>query len=125
MIPIATKCRLGAWFAGLFLFAQILGVGPVLREHTTHVAETELALSTGNAAFLTISHSQRYHHYRGDADGFAQHHELQDLTGAYTCVASPCEPAFVHAATTAYASDTLRESQPILLERPPKPFLSV
>ena len=123
MIPIARQRRLGAWLAGLFLFAQIFGVVPILSEHAAHVAESELALSSENASFSPVS--QRHHHYRGDADGFIQHHELQDLTGAYICFASQCEAVFVHVAITSYAPDALSEADPVLLERPPKHLLSV
>jgi hypothetical protein len=113
---------LGPWFVGLFLLAQIFGVVPLMSSHTTHVAEAQLVLSKDNAS--TESIPQRHHHH-GDADGSIQHHELQDLNGSLACLVSSCEIACVYVAITAYAPDALAEADPILLERPPKPFLSI
>jgi hypothetical protein len=63
-------------------------------------------------------------HYRGDADGFIQYHELQNLNGTLACLSSRCEIAFVYVANTDYVPAALAEGDPILLERPPKPTLS-
>jgi hypothetical protein len=121
MIPQAARRRLGPWLIGLFLIAQTCGVVQLLSQHTAHVAETHAALAdrtdAGNA-----SHA---HHHRGDADGAIQHHELQDLTGGPACLSGGCELAFTHVTITAYASDVLIENNPGLMERPPKPLLSV
>jgi hypothetical protein len=122
MIAIAGMHRCGRWFVGLFLVAQIFGVVPLMGGHAAHVAETELAISyhyvdTGNAT--------HFHHHRGDADGFIQHHELQDLSGALTGLGAGSDIAFVGAAMATYAPGALVEADPVLLERPPKPILSV
>jgi hypothetical protein len=74
---------------------------------------------TGDASY------GHHHHHDGDADGAIEHHELQDLNGTPAYLMAGCEPAFTHDAITAYVSDALVESNPVLLERPPKPFLSV
>jgi hypothetical protein len=121
MISTAVMRRLGTWLVGLFLIAQIFGVVSVLSEHTAHVATTELqpaqvSASTGNVP--------RGRHHHGDADGFIQHHELQDLTGTLTCLSSRCEMVFVYVANTDYVPAALAEGDPILLERPPKATLS-
>jgi hypothetical protein len=50
---------------------------------------------------------------------------LQDLTGGPACLSGGCELAFTHVTITAYASDVLIENNPGLMERPPKPLLSV
>lgn len=121
MIPMTALRRLGPWLVGLFLIAQVFGVVPLISGHTAHVAETQLILSKDNAS--TGSIPQRHHHH-GDADGFIQHHELQDLNGALTCLVS-CEIVFVHVAITAYVPNALTEADPILLKRPPKPLLSI
>lgn len=121
MIRSAALRRLGPSLIGLFIIAQICGVVQLLGEHTAHVAASELILSnataTGNAP-----HSR--HHY-GDADGAIQHHQLQDLTGAPESLIAGSEPAFTHVRITAYLADPLIEGNPVLLERPPKTFLSV
>ena len=121
MIRQAALRRLGPWLIGLFIIAQISGVVRLLGEHTAHVAECELILSNATAT-VNIPHG---HHHYGDADGAIQHHELQDLNGAPTSLIAGCELAFTHFTITAYVSDALTEGTPVLLERPPKPFLSV
>ena len=123
MIPKATLRRLGAWLAGLFLIAQIFGLVPLMSEHAAHVAESALVLSNENAGIGSIP--QNHHHHQGDADGFIQHHELQDLSGTFTCLTSQCDIAFVQVAIAAFVPDALAEADPTLLERPPKHFLSV
>lgn len=122
MIAIAGMHRCGRWLVGLFLIAQIFCVVPLMSGHAAHVAEAELAIfyhhvDTGNPT--------HFHHHHGDADGFIQHHELQDLNGALTILGAGSDIVFVRAAMTAYAPDALVEADPVLLERPPKPILSV
>jgi hypothetical protein len=50
---------------------------------------------------------------------------LQDLTGAPASLIVGCELSFSHVTIAEYVSDVLTESNPALLERPPRPFLSV
>jgi hypothetical protein len=123
MIRQAALRRSAPWLIGLFFIAQICGVGQLLGEHTAHVTESQLILSKV-AVTGDTSHGHHHHHY-GDADGAIQHHELQDLNGAPAYLIAGYELAFTHEAITAYVSDALTESNPVLLERPPKPFLSV
>lgn len=120
MILTAGMRRLSTWLVGLFLIAQIFGVVSLLCEHTAHVATTELQPTQVSASTGNIPQGR---HYRGDADGFIQHHELQDLSGTLTCLSSRCEIAFVYVANTDYVPAALAEGDPILLERPPKPML--
>jgi hypothetical protein len=122
MIQQAALRRLTPWLIGLFFIAQIGGVARLLGEHAAHETESQLILSklavTGNT-------SHGHHHHYGDADGAIQHHELQDLNGAPAYLIAGCDLALTHDTITAYVSDALSESNPVLLERPPKPFLSV
>jgi hypothetical protein len=122
MIPTAAMRCLSTWLVGLFLIAQIFGVVSLLSEHTAHVAATELLPSQVSASTGNIPQG-RHHH--GDADGFIQHHELQDLTGTLTCLSIRCEIVFIYVANTDYVPAALAEGEPILLERPPKAMLSV
>jgi|SRR5215471_8241937 len=122
MIPTAAMRCLSTWLVELFLIAQIFGVGSVLSEHTAHVAATELLPSQVSASTGNIPQG-RHHH--GDADGFIQHHELQDLTGTLTCLSGRCEIVFIYVANTDYVPAALAEGEPILLERPPKAVPSV
>ena len=122
MIAMAAMRRLGPWLVGLFFIAQIFGVVPLMSGHTAHVAETQFALSKGDAGTGNVP--QRHHHH-GDADGFIQHHELQDLNGTITSLAGRGEIACVQVALVTYAPSALTQTDPVLLERPPKPLLSI
>ena len=122
MIRQAALRRLSPWLIGLFMIAQFCAVVQLLSEHTTHEAESQLMLADATVAGNT---SHGHHHHYGDADGSIQHHELQDLTGAPASPVAGCELAFSHVTITGYVSDVLTESNPALLERPPKPILSV
>jgi hypothetical protein len=113
---------LGPYLAGLFLIAQIFGVMPLVSGHIAHVAQTELELSEGQAALAQLP---QQHHHRGDADGSVQHHALQDLSGVVAGPAQSCEVVWVRVTASAPEPDALTEADPVRLERPPKPILSV
>lgn len=121
MIGQAALRRLTPWLIGFFFIAQIGGVARLLSEHTAHVTESQLVFSE---VAVTGAVSLGHHHHYGDADGAIQHHELQDLNGAPAYLIAGCELAFTHDTIT-YVSDAVTESNPVLLERPPKPFLPV
>ena len=122
MIRQAALHRLGPWLIGLFFIAQTCGMVQLLSEHTAHLIESQLILSNGT---VTENTYQSHHHHYGDADGAIQHHELQDLNGAPAWLIVGCELTFKQVILTAYVSDALSESNPGLLERPPKPPSSV
>jgi hypothetical protein len=121
MIRTAAMRRLSTWLVGLFLIAQMFSVVSLLCEHIAHVATTELQPAQVSASTGNIPQGR---HYRGDADGFIQQHELQDLNGTLTCLSSGGEITFVYVANTDYAPAALAEGDPIPLERPPKRTLS-
>jgi hypothetical protein len=121
MISIAIICRrFGHWLIGLFLVAQIFAIVPLISGDIVHAADSELALAdaAGNART-----SQEHHHHRGD--GCTQHHELQDLSGAFLSGAGRSEMSLVPSVVVALAPDALTESNPSRLERPPRLFLSI
>lgn len=117
MMRMATKRRFAQWFGALFLVAQIFGVVPLMSEHAAHIAEAGLAACSDK-----VAHGHCHHH--GDADGFMQHHELQDLCGAFTCKVAEDEVPFVRAVTISCAADVLLTVDPNPLERPPNYVLS-
>jgi hypothetical protein len=123
MISTAANRRLGWWLVGLFLCAQVLGVMPLMSEHTAHVAQTELAFASDHSG--AGHNSGPGHHHRGDADGAVQHHQMQDLSGAFMCGVGPCEIALLRVRVARQEPGGLVEADPILLERPPKTSLSV
>ena len=121
MIPTAATRRLSRWVVGLFVIAQMFSVVSLLSEHAAHVAAVELLPSQASTGTGKVPEGR---HHRGDADGFIQHHELQDLIGTLTCLSSRCEIAFVYVANANYVAAALAQGDPILLERPPRPMLS-
>lgn len=114
--------RLAIWLAGLFVLAQVFGVVSLVASHAAHVAEAELAFVSENPSTENRQHS---HHYRGDADGVAQHHELHDLSGAFLGSSSQTELTFAPVKIAFAVAQALSGSTPLRLERPPKPFLSI
>jgi hypothetical protein len=114
--------RLGIWLAGLFVLAQIFGVVSLVASHAAHVAETELAFVSEGPSTDNRQHS---HHYRGDADGVVQHHELHDLSGAFLGSPSQTDLTFAPVRIVFAVTQALPGSDPLRLERPPKPFLSI
>jgi hypothetical protein len=120
MISTSTARGLTPWVVGLFFLAQIFAVVHLISEHTTHIAQSELGISLDRISTGNIPQG----HHRGDADGFVQHHELQDLNGALTWTVSECGIGFVHAAVCPYTPDALSEGDAIFLERPPRALLS-
>lgn len=121
MIRQAAWRRLSTLLIGLFLTAQVCGVVQLLGEHTTHITESQLALSQTTFA----GSAPRGHHHEGDADGTIQHHELQDLNGAPLRLTTSREPRLRPAALQAYVPHALAGSYPALPERPPMSFPSV
>ncbi len=119
---MVTVRRFAALMAGLFIIAQVFGVFPLISGHTTHVAEIERLAAKQLDANAAGTHGK---HHPGDADGFVQHHELQDLSGTAACAVCFCATDFVQAAIIADVSPALTAADPVLLERPPKQLLSI
>jgi len=123
MISTAAMHRLSPWFVGLFLFAQIFGVIPLISCHSAHAA--------GGASILCEHETdadappQSHHHHLGDADDAAHHHALQDLSGVMASALDRREESLVHIVITAPAPRALAPADQIRLERPPKSVLSV
>ena len=127
-VPMLLKAiarRLSPFIVGLFLAAQIFGVFPLVSEHTAHVAQTDFALAQDCTCQQDcVCKSDMPHgHYRGDADGFVQHHEMQDLSGVLSCAARECDIGSLRVAVALYVASALAEGNLVSLERPPKPIL--
>lgn len=122
MIPMAAMRRMAPLLVGLFFAAQIFGVVPLISCHSAHAAGAFLVVCECNGSTDTLPVR---HHHPGDSDDSAQHHALQDLNGVLVCSPDRREIALVHTAITIRAPSALAEADPIRLERPPKPLLSV
>ena len=122
MLRQTTLRRLSTWLIGLFFWAQIGGVVHLLGEHTAHVTESQLAVAHATVA-AGVTHA--HHHHDGDADGAMQHHELQDLNGAPLRLIVAGALPLMSGTIAPAMPDVLAGRNPVLPERPPKPFLSV
>lgn len=122
MIPIAAVRRLGRWLAALYVVAQICGVVPLMSCHSAHAGADPLVLSECTSGARAVPQG---HHHAGDADDAADHHVLQDLNGVLGFSVDCCEVVWVHIVTPAATQRALVEADPIVLERPPKSFLSI
>lgn len=111
--------RLGPWLVGLYVLAMVAGVMPLMRACNAH-AVAPLAVSESSAPL-----PPQGHHHAGDADDLAHHHALQDLTGVLDWRPVGAGLADAHAAMIAFPARALAEADPVLLERPPRTFLSI
>jgi hypothetical protein len=119
MISTATMRRLGPWLVGLYVLAMVAGVMPLIRACNAHTI-APLAVSESGAPA-----QPQDHHHAGDTDDVAHHHALQDLTGVLDSRLARTEIAVVHSTMIASPTRALAEADPVLLERPPKTFLSI
>jgi hypothetical protein len=119
MISTATLRRLGPWLVGLYVLAMVAGVMPLIRACNAH-AVASLAVSEPSGLIVPQGH-----HHAGDADDLAHHHALQDLTGVLDWRPAGAALLAVHAVMIAFPARALAEADPVLLERPPKTFLSI
>jgi hypothetical protein len=122
MTSMAAQRRLGPLLVGLYLIAQICGVAPLISCHSAHAAAGPLVLSECQGDIGAFPHD---HHHAGDADDAAHHHALQDLNGVFGWLPDGSEIALVHIAIMPPAPRALATAEPVLLERPPKAFLSI
>lgn len=111
--------RLGPWLVGLYVLAMVAGVMPLIRACNAH-AGAPVTVSESSAPGLPQDR-----HHAGDADDLAHHHALQDLTGVLDWQPAGAGLAAVHAVMMVFPAQALAEADPLLLERPPKNFLSI
>jgi hypothetical protein len=112
--------RLGPLIVGLYVVAQICGVIPLMSCDSAHAAPGTHMLAECKLTGVL----PQDHHHAGDADDAAHHHALQDLNGVLV-QSSVVVNSIVHIAIEVSAPRALAEADVVLLERPPKPFLSV
>jgi len=119
MISTATMRRLGPWLVGLYVLAMVAGVVPLMRACNAH-AVAPLAVSESSAPL-----PPQGHHHAGEADDLAHHHALQDLTGVLDWRPVGAGLANLHVGGIALPARALAEADPVVLERPPRTFLSI
>jgi hypothetical protein len=121
MISTANMRRLAHWLIGLYVLALLGGVVPLLHGHSAH-AGAPLTLSESKSGAGAIPQG---HHHAGDADDVAVHHALHDLTGIAASFHDGDDIVIEHVAAASAAPRALTEAGTVLLERPPKPILSI
>jgi hypothetical protein len=122
MLLMAEMRRWVPWLVGLYLVAQVCGVVPLISCHSAHAVAGALIPSQCTSGTDALPPG---HHHAGDADDTANHHALQDLNGV---LASPPDRgwiALVHVAIMGPPPTAHIKADPVLIERPPKPFLSI
>ena len=112
---------MGPLLVGLYVAAQICGVIPLMGCDSVHAFAATHMLSKCEATGGLPQHP----HHTGDADDAAHHHVLKDLNGVLAQVPDRGENTVVDVSVHAAAPRALTEADVVLLERPPKPFLSV
>jgi hypothetical protein len=120
MISSAIVRRLGPLLIGLYVLAQICGVIPLMSRDSAHAAPATHMLSDCKQTGTLPQN----HHHAGDADDAVHHHALQDLNGVFV-QSSVVGNSIVQIAIEVSAPRALVEAEVVLLERPPKSFLSV
>ena len=118
MTFLHAKRRFGPWFLGLFLVAQIVGIVPVMFDHSVHVFESQPALADAHDHTAPGRHGD-HRHGIGDVkdECCALHHHFAGIIP----ITAPTV-TFTLTAVRVVASPlrALASADPILLERPPK-----
>src|SRR5262249_50935847 len=118
LASLQTKRRLGPWLLGLFLFAHIAGIVPVMFDHAVHVFESQ-------APAAEVHHRSAFHRHGDHRHSVA---DVQDeccvlhhhLAGVVPLTMPEAVFTLIAASLTAPPLRTLTSVDPILLERPPK-----
>jgi hypothetical protein len=112
------KRRFGPWLLGLFLIAQIAGVGPLMFGHTVHLLESQLAAVDAHERGAPDRHGGHRHGVADVQDECcALHHQL---TGVIPVTIPDGGLAPAAMPWVAPPLRALVNVDPILLERPPK-----
>jgi hypothetical protein len=113
----------GPWLLALFLIAEVVGVVPLFSAHTHHVFESKQVVS-GNEGITAVG-PRGTHHHHGIADLNDQCCAYHHLAGVLPFIVGARPVKFAKAVIVMRQTRALLPSDPILLERPPKPFLSI
>jgi hypothetical protein len=123
MTSIQIMRRLGPWLLGLFLIAQIAGVAPLFSAHTHHIFESKQIVAADND--VVVADQRGAHHHHGLADLNDQCCAFHHLTGVLPYGLDADRIGFTGTAIVAAPTRALAAADPILIERPPKPQLSI
>ena len=118
MTRLHTTRRFAPWLIGLFMFAQIAGVVPLISSHTLHVFESKQVVADEDGIQAIGPGGTRHHHSIADLNDqcCAFHHLAGVLVYELTVVAV----SFTRIAIVSFPPNVLIAADPIPPERPPK-----
>ena len=120
MSLLRTTRRLGSWFVGVFLLAQLAGVVPLMSAHAQHtLAASSLATGDGVQAHGAIPWNEPHHHGTADLSD-----ECCALHGHLIAVVpnmwSAERGGFMKGREVAQPVNSLAGIEPTLADPPPK-----
>jgi hypothetical protein len=130
---LTAKRRIGPWLLGLFFLAQVAGLVPLVGAHLQHIIETQRDIAADLAETGAVDHVHRHHsnsdhgrHDHGVTDSTDQcctlHHHL---AGVVPVAAAGNLRGYLMALLVAFPTRSFEGAEAGLLERPPKPPLSI
>jgi hypothetical protein len=117
MTRLLTIRRLAPWLIGLFVFAQVAGVVPLISAHTLHVFESKQVVSDDDVLALGARGAQHHHSIADLNDQCCAFHHLAGVL-VYALVVGPV--SFARVVVASAAPKVLLAAVPIPPERPPK-----
>jgi hypothetical protein len=118
MTRLQTMRRLAPWLVGLFVFAQVAGVVPLMAAHTLHVFESKQVVADDDDVLAVGPRGAHHHHGIADLnDQCCTFHHLAGVLG-YVLAVSPV--SFAQIVVRSFAPNVLIAADPIPPERPPK-----
>ena len=118
MTRLQTMRRFAPWLIGLFVFAQVAGVVPLISAHTLHVFESKQVVSDDDDVLAVGPRGAQHHHSIADLnDQCCAFHHLAGVL-AYALAVGPVSSVRVVVASA--APEVLLPEDPIPPDRPPK-----
>ena len=110
-----TMRRFASWLVGLFVFAQVAGVVPLLSAHTLHVFESKQVVSDDDVLAVGERGAQHHHSIADLNDQCCAFHHLAGVL-VYALVVGPV--SFIRVVVASAAPTVLLPADPIPPERP-------
>jgi hypothetical protein len=114
-----------AYLLAFFVAAQVGGVVPLLYDHTLNLTETTPIPSHAHKQVSNTVTAPDADHHHGALDLHDQCCALHTLAGPLPYVPAVAPARLAGNRVAPAAPRRLVDGDPVLLERPPKPFLSV
>jgi hypothetical protein len=112
-----TTRRFAPWLVGLFMFAQVAGVVPLISAHTLHVFESKQVVSDDDLLAVGARGAPHHHSIADLNDQCCAFHHLAGVL-VYALVVGPV--SFARVVVASAAPNMLLATDPIPPERPPK-----